>query len=224
MALTGEPGGPHLVAPGDQAGLLRATGERISALSQAGGGPPIELDWPALLGERAAISGLRRGGRVSVGGGTRLVRAADGWVAIALVRDSDIEAIPAWLGATGEPWPTVDRVVATLPAADVVERGQLLGIPAAALPAQPPEPAMDRPQIRRGSIAGSMLGALVVDLSSLWAGPLCTSLLGLAGARAVKVESPARPDGAVAGSCEVLRPAARRQGGGARRPDVAGVP
>jgi crotonobetainyl-CoA:carnitine CoA-transferase CaiB-like acyl-CoA transferase len=37
---------------------------------------------------------------------------------------------------------------------------------------------------------------VVVDLSSLWAGPLCASLLGLAGARVVKVESLTRPDGA----------------------------
>jgi crotonobetainyl-CoA:carnitine CoA-transferase CaiB-like acyl-CoA transferase len=36
----------------------------------------------------------------------------------------------------------------------------------------------------------------VVDLSSLWAGPLCANLLGLAGARVVKVESVERPDGA----------------------------
>src|SRR4029453_19173112 len=37
---------------------------------------------------------------------------------------------------------------------------------------------------------------LVVDLSSLWAGPLCAHLLGLQGARVVKVESTGRPDGA----------------------------
>jgi crotonobetainyl-CoA:carnitine CoA-transferase CaiB-like acyl-CoA transferase len=37
---------------------------------------------------------------------------------------------------------------------------------------------------------------LVVDLSALWAGPLCAHLLGLAGARVIKVESLGRPDGA----------------------------
>jgi crotonobetainyl-CoA:carnitine CoA-transferase CaiB-like acyl-CoA transferase len=35
-----------------------------------------------------------------------------------------------------------------------------------------------------------------VDLSSLWAGPLCTHLLQQLGARVVKVESAGRPDGA----------------------------
>jgi crotonobetainyl-CoA:carnitine CoA-transferase CaiB-like acyl-CoA transferase len=37
---------------------------------------------------------------------------------------------------------------------------------------------------------------IVVDLSALWAGPLCGDLLAGAGATVIKVESPARPDGA----------------------------
>ena len=36
----------------------------------------------------------------------------------------------------------------------------------------------------------------MVDLSSLWAGPLCSHLLQLMGARVIKVEGLARPDGA----------------------------
>jgi crotonobetainyl-CoA:carnitine CoA-transferase CaiB-like acyl-CoA transferase len=39
-----------------------------------------------------------------------------------------------------------------------------------------------------------------VDLSSLWAGPLCTNLLHLMGADVTKVESQHRPDGARRGS------------------------
>jgi crotonobetainyl-CoA:carnitine CoA-transferase CaiB-like acyl-CoA transferase len=37
---------------------------------------------------------------------------------------------------------------------------------------------------------------VVVDLSSMWAGPVCAQLLGGAGARVIKVESVKRPDGA----------------------------
>ena len=45
----------------------------------------------------------------------------------------------------------------------------------------------------------SIDGAKVVDLTSMWAGPLCTELLGRAGAEVHKVTSAARPDG-LAGS------------------------
>src|SRR5690606_31258969 len=41
---------------------------------------------------------------------------------------------------------------------------------------------------------------LVIDLSSLWAGPLCGQLLSETGARVIKVESTARPDGARRGN------------------------
>jgi len=52
-------------------------------------------------------------------------------------------------------------------------------------------------------LAGARLAnAVVADLSSMWAGPLCARLLGLAGAQVIKVESPARPDGARAGNRE----------------------
>jgi crotonobetainyl-CoA:carnitine CoA-transferase CaiB-like acyl-CoA transferase len=39
-------------------------------------------------------------------------------------------------------------------------------------------------------------GSIVVDLSALWAGPLCGDLLAGTGATVIKVESPDRPDGA----------------------------
>jgi crotonobetainyl-CoA:carnitine CoA-transferase CaiB-like acyl-CoA transferase len=74
----------------------------------------------------------------------------------------------------------------------------LLGLPVAALGevAPPPEPVGvtrvgDAPPLERPP--------LVVDLSALWAGPLCTRLLADRGAEVVKVESPTRPDGARTG-------------------------
>jgi crotonobetainyl-CoA:carnitine CoA-transferase CaiB-like acyl-CoA transferase len=49
----------------------------------------------------------------------------------------------------------------------------------------------------RGRVAPRSLHDLtVVDLSALWAGPLCANVLGLAGARVIKVDSTSRPDGA----------------------------
>jgi len=57
-------------------------------------------------------------------------------------------------------------------------------------------PAIGTPQAHR-ALRDS---PLVVDLSALWAGPLCSHLLLQAGARVVKVESLRRPDGARDGS------------------------
>jgi CoA-transferase family III len=54
-----------------------------------------------------------------------------------------------------------------------------------------------------GSICGHNSNPLrVVDLSSLWAGPLCGQLLASAGCEVIKVESLSRPDGARLGSPE----------------------
>ena len=40
-------------------------------------GRTVALDWAALLGERAAIAGLTRGGQLSTGGACRLLHAVD---------------------------------------------------------------------------------------------------------------------------------------------------
>lgn len=58
---------------------------------------------------------------------------------------------------------------------------------------------------RLGPSCTSGLRPLVLDLSSLWAGPLAGSLLAMTGARVVKVESLRRPDGARLGSPEFYR-------------------
>src|SRR5699024_8203376 len=47
----------------------------------------------------------------------------------------------------------------------------------------------------RPNADASRSAPLIVDLSALWAGPLCTHLLGRTGARVIKVESLQRPDG-----------------------------
>ena len=75
-------------------------------------------------------------------------------------------------------------------------------------PTHPPSPTHPSPSPTHPSPSpihpspGGLAGALVVDLSSMWAGPLCARLLGLAGARVIKVESADRPDGARAGNQE----------------------
>jgi crotonobetainyl-CoA:carnitine CoA-transferase CaiB-like acyl-CoA transferase len=204
MELTGRPDGPPRLAPGPLAAWLRAELDRLRALSPV---PlPAELDGPALLGERAALLGLRRRGAVSPGGACRLLPAAEGWLAIALARPDDEALVPAWLEleADGDQgvWARVAAAVRERRADELVARARLLGLAAAEappLPETPPPPhrvAARGPRRRRDAETSP----LVLDLSALWAGPLCTHLLGLAGARVVKVESASRPDGARAGN------------------------
>ncbi len=61
----------------------------------------------------------------------------------------------------------------------------------------PSEPAalLDDTSRPLGAPRRSLADVTVVDLSSMWAGPLCTQLLARAGARVIKVESNVRVDG-----------------------------
>ena len=216
MALTGRADGPPLGPPdGLVPGLQRMAAVGRQRSGQVG--HELRLDPVVLLGERAAIGGLRRQGTTSCGGATRLLRATDGWLAVALPRPEDRDLLPAWLGLDSpkgeDPWTAVAAEIGRRPAREVAERAWLLGLPVSELPDEPlaprtaPTPLASLP-IRATPIPGRVpeprpLAELtVVDLSALWAGPLCGSLLALAGARVVKVESTGRPDGSRGGPPE----------------------
>ncbi|MEU6372604.1 CoA transferase [Streptomyces sp. NPDC046909] len=197
MALTGHEHGPPLLPP---AGLMRLLHELRRAL-------PVDLDPALLLGARAGAAGLTRRGRTSAGGATRLLPAADGWCAVTLARPDDLELLPAILGRADihDPWDDLAATARTTKARELTAHIRMFGVPAAALPTRPPPPLTEGPPFRTTRIADPakkprLDRPLVVDLSSLWAGPLCAHLLGRAGARIVKVESTRRPDGARAGS------------------------
>ena len=159
----------------------------------------VAVDAAELLTGRAALLGLSQHGRISAGGATRLMRSADGWCALTLSRQDDVDAIPALIESdVDDPWPAVARWMAERASVDVTTRARLLGLPAAALG----ETAAVPPKLTaRGTAAAprEMTEILVADLSSMWAGPLCGQLLARAGATVVKVETRARPDGTRAG-------------------------
>ena len=186
VALTGHPGGPPLLPPGDAATLARRVAARLAAAT-------VRVDGAALLGERAAFTGRGRRGPVSVGGASRLLPTADGWAAVSCARPDDPALLGALVGAElpEDVWPGVSGWLSEHSGAELAERAALLGL--AAAPVAGPSGAVAIP------VAGhprSVAGLLVVDFSALWAGPLCAHLLGLAGARVVKVETPQRLDGA----------------------------
>ena len=202
MALTGREGGAPRLAPGPLAVWAREGIEALRRLSEV---PfPKDLDGPALLGERAALLGLRRRGTISPGGACRLLEAADDWIAVTLARPDDTALLPAWLGVEGarDPWRAVEDAVRERTAEEAVARARLLGLAAAVAGPLPDAPPALHQVACRGPHRTRAGGAAprVLDLSSLWAGPLCTHLLALAGASVVKVESTSRPDGARAGS------------------------
>lgn len=190
--LTGRCDGPPLAPAAPVAAGLAAAAAVLEVLTFEQG-HRVAVDGPALLGERAATTGGRRRGDVSVGGGCRLLRSADGWLAVSLPRPTDWDLVPAWLQAPAE-WAGVVDAVAAAPTSDLVAGAQRLGLAVAALPVRAtlrePWRLIGRPGPR------GRRPPLVVDLSALWAGPLCAQLLGQAGADVVKVESTDRPDGA----------------------------
>jgi hypothetical protein len=203
MALTGRPVGPPVVPPGRGATVANELADRFAALTG------VRVDGARLLSERAAFTGQRRNGAVSVGGACRLLPTADGWAAVSCARPDD----PALLGALisedigDEPWPAVGRWLREHSGAELAERAALLGVAAApvssaatASAAFVPHDGGTSPAPPQSRTVRSVKGLLVVDFSALWAGPLCAHLLGLAGARIVKVETPWRPDGARRGN------------------------
>lgn len=239
MALTGAASAPPRLAPG---GVVTRADALLAALRAAAPDPArLPRDAGALLGERAALAGLRRNGRIAAGGRARLLCAADGWIAVQLARPDDVALLPAWLEVDparfeGDPWPALAAAVRDRAAVPLVARARWMGLPAAAagggsaeggapgMDAKPPlaearragdappsaaearpadgaPPRVEAPPALRVTQAGTPRRRhagpwRVLDLSSLWAGPLATHLLAGLGARVAKVESTARPDGA----------------------------
>jgi crotonobetainyl-CoA:carnitine CoA-transferase CaiB-like acyl-CoA transferase len=105
--------------------------------------------------------------------------------------------------------------VSATSAADLAARAGELGLAVGVLPDgdEPSDPQWHARRNQNGpcvihrstSSGNSRPLRRVVDLSALWAGPLCTSLLRRAGAQVVTVESTSRPDGARRGDPELHR-------------------
>jgi hypothetical protein len=145
-----------------------------------------------------------------VNGQCHLLRTRDGWVALNLARADDIELLPALLADGTGPriahadLPAIENgdlgavrhALAARTGRELVARGALLGLPIAA-PGEHPAPTTwfartDCTRVARLAQSGGM--PRVLDLSSLWAGPLAAQLLQAAGAAVTKLESRSRPD------------------------------
>jgi hypothetical protein len=201
--------------------VLMDRAERLGS-NVAEWGHTLGIDWLGLLGERAAVEALEPRGRISCGGATHLMECADSWLAVSLARQSDAELVPAWLAIAGDPdpwphpaparpghmvidamWQAVANRVRDLPGSTLAMAAEVLGLPVGVLGehADGPDRGVTLHQADRGPTSTGP-PKRVVDLSSLWAGPLCASLLGRCGAEVLKVSSRYRPDGTTRGNPE----------------------
>jgi crotonobetainyl-CoA:carnitine CoA-transferase CaiB-like acyl-CoA transferase len=117
-------------------------------------------------------------------------------MALNLARGEDVELVPAWLecDAPEDSWAAVIAHAPGRGRAELVDRAALLGLPAAAVG----EVACDDlnpPLLRLGARRAEPPERIkVVDLSALWAGPMCGAIMAAMGADVVKIESAGRPD------------------------------
>ncbi len=199
MALSGWAAGPPVLPPLGLPARLDAMVREIEQRARSRG-QRVALSWPAALAGRAALLGLSRQGRRSANGSCRLLRAPDGWVALNLPRPEDVDLIPALIeGPVADPWDAVEQYAGRTPASRFVGRARLLGLAAAGLAetgdrrGADPAVIVDRWSPQQ---AGRSDGWRVVDLSSLWAGPVVARILGAAGAVVTRIEDRRRPDGA----------------------------
>lgn len=157
-------------------------------------GKPVDVRTLGILDRRGLIA-LQPPGLASPNRACRMFRAADDWMALNLARDDDRDLIAAWLqcGVVDDPWETIVRAAKSRPAAALLADAIMLGLPAGRV-GEITAPNPDAP-IPMGKPARRNHSApRVVDMSALWAGPMCGAILAEAGADVVKVESTRRPD------------------------------
>ncbi len=204
MALTGDASGPPRVCPVPLPDCADAALDALRAITNT----PIlpNIRGAQLLTERAAITGHHRNGASSAGGHCRLLATRDGRVGLSLTRDEDWALLPAWLCEDApRDWTGLGHRLRAHSTQTLVERGRLLGL--AVVDAQVITngacPWVNATVHKRGTPeARGSRRPRVLDLSSLWAGPLCSHLWLAAGAQVIKVEGSGRPDGARSGSRE----------------------
>lgn len=137
---------------------------------------------PAELLARDALSGLAEPGLTSANRHCHLLRCADGWLALNLARECDRELLPAFCKGEAD----MATYAAGQSAMALRDRAVELQLPVAL-------PGESMPQSLTGPVIAHV-PELVVDLSALWAGPLCAGLLAQARSRVVRIESAGRPD------------------------------
>lgn len=197
IPLTGKPNEMPLQGPGCLPSCARGALNAIRLVSKKNILP--DVNGATLLSERAAALKLIRQGTISPNGSCHLFATQDGWIAINLAREDDWRLLPALLETECDINNLLElqKLLKQQDSAVLVDRGGMMGLPIAHTNNNKiadnwmskicSSPSVDRNKQEK---------PLVIDLSSLWAGPLCSHLIQAAGARVIKVESTTRLDGA----------------------------
>lgn len=171
----------------------------LDALRHACGKPILPgQNGEDLLQERASLMQLRARGHRSANGSCHLLRCRDGWLAINLSREADWQLLPALLeqNETITSTDQLQQVLLGRQVHELIDRGVLLGLALAPATRQSNHTIPAFQVVRRGnSRQQHSTQPKVLDLSSLWAGPLCSRLLQLAGAQVTEIDNVGRPDG-----------------------------
>ena len=160
-----------------------------------------------LLTQRVRHTGWLAGPSQSVGGSCHLMLTSDGqWVAINLARPEDHELVGIFFSLEVGVDEKIDigklrNNVQSCSSADLIEYAIDVGVPISRLNEVPNEFLSHELPVRVREVSQSLTARKstqlkVFDLSSLWAGPLCSQLLQRCGFSITKVESSQRPDGA----------------------------
>jgi hypothetical protein len=167
----------------------------------------FSVDPQELLAQRVRHTTWQSGPFQSVGGSCYLMLTSDEqWVAINLARPEDHELLGIFFPTTLQ---SEDKINVSLlrfqvrqcPANMLIEFAIDVGLPIAALDEVTNKYSLDElpitvQQFDKHLDLTPRSQLRVVDLSSLWAGPLCSHLLQRCGYAVTKVESRHRPDGA----------------------------
>jgi CoA-transferase family III len=166
---------------------IAQVGDRLRAASAALG-KPVSVDPQSMLERDAPLSPPNLW---SPNRQCRLVQTRDGWLAVNLARECDRAAVAAWLecDVSDDIWSCVIENAAQQNAVDLRDRAVLLHMPVAIVGET--EAREDPAPLR---VFGRPRPLKALDLSALWAGPLCGALLAEAGVQVTRIESAKRPD------------------------------
>ena len=187
--------------PAPLAGSMDRALEKLAELS--GCADIRALNGNELLMERAWLTGARFSSGRSTSGASRLLHCHDGVIAIPLARPDDWALLPAWLETDDfdlstdieEAWRDLAAMVRSRESDGLIDQGRTLGLPVAATGAHrerltPDFSHLFGPKPQNSPVTdfrGRLRPPTVLDLSALWAGPLCGHLLNLCGAEVIKL-------------------------------------